>query len=1285
MKLFPHLFTLGGATAIVVLLLRPPVASADITIVSTFGGIGAHVTVKDDGLDPNPATDSDNPVPDETWRTSYSSSVSAQASKNGGAGLGTGNLTAQLSVNGDRLSYFASGTAQCSFTSSDTFTGTFFSDASAAGDATIRFTLTERSNFSMIGAISIFNPGSAQVRLFGNAVNKNFVVENRVNTPGAKSVNISDGGVLEPGSYTLELLVRPSTPQPFTSSTASSNLRFEIGSPPTEDIRWINTAGGGFGTIENWNPSKVPAGNSTAIFDPATAYTVNVGTAASDRLVIQNGDATFTNAAYSVTSIQFDPASVVLNNAKLTLASGQLNSGHALIGLSGASRLDVNTDAKWTSTGSIRVGGAGNGFLAIAAGGTVISAEARIGTGVGGGDVSIGGRSASWTTGNCAVGFDGAGTLTIGEGAVVTSGDSFIGRMAGSSGQVIVQDTDVNGAPAQWDLLAHTLVVGDEGVGELRILPGGFVSAEKLIIRLKSSGTGSMIIRGVADVSEPLSAAILLFGDAVVDGSLRIEQGGVSSQFLNDFVIGFAFDGQVTATGFDPGSGIRSRVQDVRDLTVGANAKGTLTVEKGALANSKNGFIATSLASQGDAIVDGTGNGKASTWTLDGDLTVAQSGTGTLRITNGGVVTAGVTIIGEEAGSIGTVSVSGGSSLGRSLFTVADTMNVGFRGRGNLTVDAGGRVAVSGFLGINGESEIIVGGKDPATNVGSVIDVDGNVFLEASAASTCRMAITEDGTVSCHNATIGAVPGFCTVDLGTTGVAGAPARFNMTGDLTVGETGNTLLFLRNGAIITVGGTLLVGPRGAIGGIGTLSAEVRIVNGGLIQSGLSPGLLTFNGDFEQTGTGVVEIEIAGTTPGTTHDQLVINGDVSLGGKLLLKFIRGFAPRQGDQFELLVIAGATTGVFAEVEVEGLKPGFQFTAESNGTGQIVLTALNDGVPLPARGTFRGLLSGDPAGHAAAGFFKIHTTPRGGFSARFVLGGRTVTLGGKFNSGGTFSKTILRKSGSPLTVNLELAVIDGARGITGTITDGAQSIDLSADRANVFSAKNNPAPQAGKYTVLLPFDPAAIDAPQADGIGTVTIRKSGAVRFAGALADGKRLSQGTVLSKSGEWPLYVLLYKKRGSLFGTLQFQDKAGSDFDGTLHWSRPQTLGNRIQTSGFLTALPAIGSRYAAPPARPALLDLPNGATATLSDADLTPALTKGLTLNSRNKFAVSDAGADQLSFSATTARGLLSARFIHPTTGLEITVQGVLFQKQNLGSGFFLRQGRIGSLSIQANP
>ena len=66
----------------------------------------------------------------------------------------------------------------------------------------------------------------------------------------------------------------------------------------------------------------------------------------------------------------------------------------------------------------------------------------------------------------------------------------------------------------------------------------------------------------------------------------------------------------------------------------------------------------------------------------------------------------------------------------------------------------------------------------------------------------------------------------------------------------------------------------------------------------------------------------------------------------GSVLELDFINGFAPHAGDTFDL-VAYGSLTGNFSTIDIEGLNPGFQYTLAPDGSGNLQLTALNDGVP--------------------------------------------------------------------------------------------------------------------------------------------------------------------------------------------------------------------------------------------------------------------------------------------------------------------------------------------------
>jgi uncharacterized repeat protein (TIGR01451 family) len=99
--------------------------------------------------------------------------------------------------------------------------------------------------------------------------------------------------------------------------------------------------------------------------------------------------------------------------------------------------------------------------------------------------------------------------------------------------------------------------------------------------------------------------------------------------------------------------------------------------------------------------------------------------------------------------------------------------------------------------------------------------------------------------------------------------------------------------------------------GLLTGTGTIAADVT--NGGTVQPGASPGLLTINGDYAQTSTGILNIELQGTAAGTQYDRLAITGDAMLDGTLNATLTGGFVPADGNTFDILTFA-SSTGVFA-----------------------------------------------------------------------------------------------------------------------------------------------------------------------------------------------------------------------------------------------------------------------------------------------------------------------------------------------------------------------------------
>jgi hypothetical protein len=70
-----------------------------------------------------------------------------------------------------------------------------------------------------------------------------------------------------------------------------------------------------------------------------------------------------------------------------------------------------------------------------------------------------------------------------------------------------------------------------------------------------------------------------------------------------------------------------------------------------------------------------------------------------------------------------------------------------------------------------------------------------------------------------------------------------------------------------------------------------------------------------------------MEIAGTTPGTQYDQLLVTGSASLGGTLQVNALGGFEPAPGDAYVLLRTMAGVTGTFANALLPALPPGLSW----------------------------------------------------------------------------------------------------------------------------------------------------------------------------------------------------------------------------------------------------------------------------------------------------------------------------------------------------------------------
>jgi T5SS/PEP-CTERM-associated repeat protein len=172
-----------------------------------------------------------------------------------------------------------------------------------------------------------------------------------------------------------------------------------------------------------------------------------------------------------------------------------------------------------SNTGRFVVGDAGFGTLLIEAGGTVITspgtavglAGAVIGaqTGSDGSAVNVVGAGSGWNiTGTLQVGDAAAGSLAINSGGAVTAGALDSAATTGGSGIISVVGT---GSALT---LSGQLTIGDGASAELSILNGATVGAGNTDIGLNAGGTGNVDIEGTGSELNIINS--LNIGDAGV-------------------------------------------------------------------------------------------------------------------------------------------------------------------------------------------------------------------------------------------------------------------------------------------------------------------------------------------------------------------------------------------------------------------------------------------------------------------------------------------------------------------------------------------------------------------------------------------------------------------------------------------------------------------------------------------------------------------------------------------------------------------------------------------------
>lgn len=335
--------------------------------------------------------------------------------------------------------------------------------------------------------------------------------------------------------------------------------------------------------------------------------------------------------------------------------------------------------------------------------------------------------------------------------------------------------------------------------------------------------------------------------------------------------------------------------------------------------------------------------------------------------------------------------------------------------------------------------------------------------------------------------------------------------------------------------------------------------------------------------------------------------------------------------------------------------------------------------------KGTYNGLFHDTTlVEQMSSGFVTLTVGDAGSYSGKLLLNSKSHSLKGTFWVDGTGTNTVTRPGTNALRVIMALDLTNGTDQINGLVSEETSSnplwsVDLVADRA-VFGS-TNPAPLAGNYTMVLPADPSP-EGPFGDGYGTVSVSTKGAVSFSGALADGTKVSQKTGLSKIGQWPLYVPLYKGKGALVSWVTFDTNAAmTDFSGTLNWFK-QTQTAKYFPSGFTNETTVIGSRFEKPASTNWVLNLTN-AVVGFTNGNLMADFTNTIAIDAKGK--VINESTNKLTLSASKPSGLFNGSAMPPAGGKAVSFKGAVLRKQTNGFGFFLGTNASGRVSIERQP
>jgi T5SS/PEP-CTERM-associated repeat protein/autotransporter-associated beta strand protein len=391
-----------------------------------------------------------------------------------------------------------------------------------------------------------------------------------------------------------------------------------------------------------------------------------------------------------------------------------------------------------------------------------------------------------------------------------------------------------------------------------------------------SDGTGNWFTAANWTNGVPNSSSATSF-DARIDngGTAQILFSGAS---VRRITLG-ATSVQVGSLLVDAGS-----LTVTENLHLGESGKGTVTLLNGGTILTGNTRLARFTGSTGTAVV----SGNTTFWSATGDFIVGETGIGSLTVNQGAdiVVTGNYLMAESSAPQVSTATFSG---AGSSLSVSAGVLRVGNNGSASLTLDTGASIT----------SQDVVIGNNATSHSTASISGTGTTWTmaklsRAGVSGDGLMSIFGGAKVSATDTTTSTsfILGDLSSGTGTMYVTGAGSTFISSREFDVGRLGTGALTVADGGLLSINngaspiqisigagskGTLNIGTGGAPG---TLKASA-------VQFGAGIPALNFNhtGTFAFTtpilGDGTVNKFGDGTTTFSTPQSFTGQLNISTG--------------------------------------------------------------------------------------------------------------------------------------------------------------------------------------------------------------------------------------------------------------------------------------------------------------------------------------------------------------------------------------------------------------------